>query len=1245
MTRQRRLALLPALLQERILVLDGAMGTMIQQHRLGEADYRGSLFSDHPSDLRGNNDLLTLTRPDVIEDIHRAYLEAGADIIETNTFNSTRIAQADYRLESAVADLNRSGASLARGVADRFEQADGRPRYVAGVLGPTNRTASLSPDVADPGARNVTFPELTAAYGEAVRALLAGGADLLLIETVFDTLNAKAAIFAVEEVLADTGRVPVMISGTITDASGRTLSGQTTEAFWYSVAHARPMSVGLNCALGADALRPWVQDLSRTARIPVSVHPNAGLPNEFGEYDDTPESMAEVLGGFARDGLLNIVGGCCGTTPDHIAAIRNAVEGVSPRRLPEHPRRCRLSGLEPLVISPESNFINIGERTNVTGSRRFASLITAGDYEGALAVAREQVDNGAQILDVNMDEGMLDSVHAMTTFLRLIASDPAISRIPVMVDSSRWDVIESGLQNLQGKGVVNSISLKEGEEEFRQHAAQVLRYGAAVVVMAFDEKGQADTVDRKVGICRRSFAILTEEVGFPPEDVIFDPNIFAIATGMEEHASYAMDYIEATRRIKQEIPGVLVSGGVSNVSFAFRGSSAVREAMHSAFLYHAIRAGMDMGIVNAGQLAIYDDIPAELLTRVEDVLFNRRPDATERLLEAAGSAESPVRGGTRDMSWRELPVSKRLAHALVEGINEFIIEDTEEARLNSPEPIQVIEGPLMDGMNIVGDLFGAGKMFLPQVVKSARVMKQAVAHLIPFIEAGRKGAAGRHRGRVVLATVKGDVHDIGKNIVGVVLQCNNYEVIDLGVMVPGQKILDTAREQKADLIGLSGLITPSLEEMVFVAGEMERQGFSIPLLIGGATTSRIHTAVRIEPAYHGPTVHVLDASRAVGVTGSLLDRNNRENYINRIRDEYRAMREARAGRSRERKSQTLGEARANRPVIDWAGSAPPEPRVSGIQTLEHYPLEELRELIDWTPFFQTWEMRGHYPAILSDPEQGNAARDLFADAGRMLDRMIRENAVEAKAVFGFFPAASRDEDIIVYADRSRTREEVLIPTLRQQMVKASGRPNFALADYTAPESRGVNDWIGAFVVTTGAGLPLFVRQFTDLHDDYSAILATSLTDRLAEAFAERLHQRVRQEWWGYTPAEDLDNDDLIHERYQGIRPAPGYPACPDHTGKRIIFRLLEAEERIGVELTDSCAMLPASSVSGFYFWHPASEYFGVGKIERDQLLDYARRQEITVAEAARWLAPNLADGAADAEPAAGQAEVARVQTA
>ena len=1228
-TRESRLAELEPLLARRILVLDGAMGTMIQSYGLGEQDYRGDRFATWARDLKGNNDLLSLTQPSIIRAIHSAYLEAGADILETNSFNSTAVSMADYGMEDLVYELNHASAQIAREVADEFERrAPDVPRYVAGVLGPTNRTASLSPDVNDPGFRNIRFDELVAAYGEAIRGLLDGGADLLLVETIFDTLNAKAALFAIDAHFAAAGfRVPIMISGTITDASGRTLSGQTTEAFWNSVAHGRPLSVGLNCALGAKALRQYVQELSRVSPTFVSTHPNAGLPNEFGQYDESPEYMAGILREFAESGLVNLVGGCCGTTPAHIKAIAEAVAGLPPRVPASPPPRLRLSGLEPLAIGPESIFVNVGERTNVTGSRKFAKLVLAGEYEAGLEIARQQVESGAQMLDVNMDEGMLDSQEAMTTFLQLIAAEPDISRVPVVIDSSKWSVIEAGLKCVQGKGVVNSISLKEGEEAFIRQATLVRRYGAAVIVMAFDEQGQADTAERKVEICRRAYRILTEQVGFPPEDIVFDPNIFAIATGIEEHNNYAVEYIEATTRIKESLPHVLVSGGVSNVSFAFRGNDPVREAIHSVFLYHAIEAGMDMGIVNAGQLLIYSDIPPDLLERVEDVVLNRRPDATDRLLEVADSVRGQVAARATDLAWRNAPVAERLAHALVEGIADYVVEDTEEARHQAERPIHVIEGPLMDGMNIVGDLFGSGKMFLPQVVKSARVMKRAVAHLIPYIEAEKLAlgdeSEAKSNGRVLLATVKGDVHDIGKNIVGVVLQCNNYEVIDLGVMVPCARILETARKEQVDIIGLSGLITPSLEEMSFVAGEMQREGFTIPLLIGGATTSRVHTAVKIEPNYKGPTVHVIDASRAVGVAGNLRSDTLRPDYVAGIHAEYQDVRTQRGSRKAEERHQSIADARKNRLAIDWQAQAPPKPCFLGVRTLEDYPLEELVPLIDWTPFFQTWELAGHYPAILSDPLVGPAATSLFRDARELLDRIVRERLLSARGVFGFFPANSVGDDIEVYADSSRAQKTATIHTIRQQMVKPPGRPNLALADFVAPRESGMADYFGAFAVTAGGGIEALVTRYVATHDDYNAILTKALADRLAEAFAELLHQRVRREFWGYAPDEALDNEGLIKERYQGIRPAPGYPACPDHTEKRILFDLLRVEEGAGITLTESFAMLPAASVSGYYFSHPQSQYFGVGKIERDQVEDYARRKGMDVAAVERWLSPNL----------------------
>jgi 5-methyltetrahydrofolate--homocysteine methyltransferase len=1226
LTREARLARLEPLLAQRILVLDGAMGTMIQSYRLEEKDYRGERFADWPRELRGHNDLLTLTQPGIIRAIHSAYLEAGADIVETNSFTSNAMSLADYGMESLVYELNRAAARLAREAADEWERlTPDTPRFVAGVLGPTNRSASLSPDVNDPGFRNVSFDQLVATYVEGAQGLVDGGADLLLVETIFDTLNAKAALFAIEALFDRLGfRLPVMISGTIVDASGRTLSGQTAEAFWHSVAHARPLSVGLNCALGAVQLRQYVQELSRVAPVYLSAHPNAGLPNEFGQYDDTPEHMADVLREFAEHGLVNFVGGCCGTTPEHIRAIAGAVRGLTPRERPQLEPRLRLSGLEPLTIGPDSIFANVGERTNVTGSRKFARLVLAGDYEAGLTIARQQVENGANMIDINMDEGMLDSAGAMVRFLQLIASEPDISRVPVVIDSSKWSVIEAGLKCVQGKGVVNSISLKEGEEEFIRQATLVRRYGAAVIVMAFDEQGQADTVERKVAICTRCYRILTERVGFPAEDIIFDPNIFAIGTGIEEHNGYAVAYIEATRRIKSTLPHVQVSGGVSNVSFSFRGNDPVREAIHAVFLYHAIEAGMDMGIVNAGQLPIYADIPSELLGLVEDVVLNRRPDATDRLLAVADQVKGQLGAQAADLSWREAPVQERLTHALVEGIADYIVEDTEEARRQVDRPIEVIEGPLMAGMNVVGDLFGAGKMFLPQVVKSARVMKKAVAHLVPYIEAEREtSAVAQKNGRVLLATVKGDVHDIGKNIVGVVLQCNNYDVIDLGVMVPAAKILETARREGVDIVGLSGLITPSLEEMAFVAGELEREGFRIPLLIGGATTSRVHTAVKIEPHYKGPTVHVLDASRAVSVAGSLLSRTLRDGFVADVRQEYEAVRTQRSQRPTDARRQPLAAARRNRLAVDWTGAAPPVPCSTGLTVLDDYPLDDLVSHIDWTPFFQTWELPGHYPDILTDPKVGAAATGLFRDAQALLDRIVRGHLLRARGVFGVFHANAVGDDIELYADDDRAEQLSVIHTLRQQMIKPPGRPNLALADFVAPRESGVADYVGAFAVTAGVGLDPLVAGFEAANDDYSAILAKALADRLAEAFAERLHERVRREYWAYAPSEALDRADLIREKYQGIRPAPGYPACPDHTEKQAVFDLLRAESNAGITLTESYAMLPGASVSGYYFWRPEAQYFGVGKIERDQVEDYARRKGLDVPTVERWLAPNL----------------------
>ncbi len=1207
------------------------MGTMLQAHEFDEAAFRGDRFRDHPKDLRGDNDLLTLTRPAAVQAIHAAYLDAGADIVSTNTFTSTRIAQADYGLDTTIVrELNVTAARLARAAADAAEAAEpGRPRFVAGALGPTNRTASISPDVGDPAARGVTWPELEEAYHDAAAGLVEGGADILLIETIFDTLNAKAAIFAVESLFDELGdRLPVIISGTIVDASGRTLSGQTVEAFWHSVRHADPLVVGLNCALGPKQLREHLDVLSRIADRPVSAYPNAGLPNELGGYDETPEAMAEALGEWGRHGLLNIAGGCCGTTPEHIAAIAAAVAGLPPRPLVRPPAVTRLAGLEPVVIPPPGNtFVNIGERTNVTGSRKFARLVAEGREDEAVDIAREQVANGAQLIDVNMDEAMLDGVAAMTRFLRRIAAEPDIATVPVMVDSSKWSVLEAGLQQLQGKGVVNSISLKEGEAEFLRQARLCKRYGAAVVVMAFDEQGQGDSVDRRLAILRRAYDLLTKVVGFAPEDIILDANIFAIATGIEEHNAYAVSFIEAVRRLKAELPGTRTSGGVSNVSFAFRGNDLVREAIHSVFLYHAKAAGLDMAIVNAGVLPVYDDIEPELKERVEDVVLNRRSDATERLLEIATrfAGAAGMDRPAEDLAWRERPVGERLTHALVEGIDAWIVEDTEEARQAATRPLDVIEGPLMDGMNVVGDLFGSGRMFLPQVVKSARVMKKAVAHLVPYLEAEREGTR-RRAGTIVTATVKGDVHDIGKNIVGVVLGCNDYEVIDLGVMVPAARILETAAEHGADLIGLSGLITPSLDEMVHVASEMERLGMTTPLLIGGATTSRTHTAVKIAPAYSGPVVHVLDASRAVGVAGALIDIDRREAYAGEVREQYDAVRRDRAGRHAKERYLTIAEARANHVAIDWATITPPHPSFSGVRTFDAYPLSELVERIDWTPFFTTWELKGAYPAILDDPTVGAAARDLFDDARRLLDQLVVDGRLRATGVVGFWPANADTDDIIVWRDDDRRDPLAMFRTLRQQMAKTDGRSNVALADFVAPVSSGLPDHIGAFAVTAGHGLDGpdgIVAEFAAANDDYSAILAKALADRLAEAFAERLHERVRRELWGYAPDETLTNTELIAERYQGIRPAPGYPACPDHTEKRTLFELLEAEGRAGIQLTESCAMLPGASVSGYYLWNPASHYFGVGRIDRDQLEDYAARKGVPIAEAERWLAPNL----------------------
>ncbi|MCZ7885984.1 methionine synthase [Agrobacterium salinitolerans] len=1215
---------------ERILILDGAMGTQIQGLGFDEDHFRGDRFIGCACHQKGNNDLLILTQPDAIEDIHYRYAMAGADILETNTFSSTRIAQADYEMENAVYDLNREGAAIVRRAAQRAEREDGRRRFVAGAIGPTNRTASISPDVNNPGYRAVSFDDLRIAYGEQIDGLIDGGADIILIETIFDTLNAKAAIFACEERFEAKGiRLPVMISGTITDLSGRTLSGQTPSAFWNSVRHANPFTIGLNCALGADAMRPHLQELSDVADTFVCAYPNAGLPNEFGQYDETPEMMARQVQGFARDGLVNIVGGCCGSTPEHIRAIADAVKDYKPRPIPEHKPFMSLSGLEPFVLTKDIPFVNVGERTNVTGSARFRKLITAGDYTAALAVARDQVENGAQIIDINMDEGLIDSEKAMVEFLNLIAAEPDIARVPVMIDSSKFEIIEAGLKCVQGKSIVNSISLKEGEEKFLQQARLVHNYGAAVVVMAFDEVGQADTYERKVEICARAYKLLTEKAGLSPEDIIFDPNVFAVATGIEEHNNYGVDFIEATKTIRETMPLTHISGGVSNLSFSFRGNEPVREAMHAVFLYHAIQVGMDMGIVNAGQLAVYDNIDAELRDACEDVVLNRRDDATERLLEVAerfrGTGEKQAK--VQDLSWRELPVEKRLEHALVNGITDYIEADTQEARQKAERPLHVIEGPLMAGMNVVGDLFGSGKMFLPQVVKSARVMKQAVAVLLPYMEEEKRLNGGAERsaaGKVLMATVKGDVHDIGKNIVGVVLACNNYEIIDLGVMVPTTKILETAIAEKVDVIGLSGLITPSLDEMVHVAAEMERQGFDIPLLIGGATTSRVHTAVKIHPRYEqGQAIYVTDASRAVGVVSALLSAEQKPAYIDGIRSEYAKVAEAHARNEREKQRLPLSRARENAHKIDWSGYSVVKPQFFGTKVFETYDLEELSRYIDWTPFFQTWELKGRFPAILDDEKQGEAARQLYSDAQAMLKKIIEENWFRPRAVIGFWPANAVGDDIRLFTDESRGEELATFFTLRQQLSKRDGRPNVALSDFVAPVDSGVADYVGGFVVTAGIEEVAIAERFERANDDYSSILVKALADRFAEAFAERMHERVRKEFWGYAPQENLNGDELIGEAYAGIRPAPGYPAQPDHTEKKTLFALLDATNAAGVELTESYAMWPGSSVSGIYIGHPESYYFGVAKVERDQVLDYARRKDMPVEEVERWLGPVL----------------------
>ena len=1218
---------LHALLSERILILDGAMGTMIQDHNFTEEDYRGARFADWGQDVKGNNDLLSLTEPDVILQIHEDFFNAGADIVETNTFSSTSIAQADYGMEELVYELNFKSAQLAREAADKLTaQQPDKPRFVAGAVGPTNRTASISPDVNDPGYRNVTYNELVDSYTEALHGLVDGGVDTILIETVFDTLNAKAAIYAVLKFFDDEQiKLPVMLSGTITDASGRTLSGQTPEAFWNSVSHANPLSVGFNCALGAEALRPHIQAVSNLADTHISVYPNAGLPNAFGGYDDSPEYMAVQLREFAESGFVNIVGGCCGTTPSHIKDIADTLDGAQPRVIPDAAPQSALSGLEPLTLNDVTGFVNVGERTNVSGSAKFARLIRDGEYGQALDIAREQVANGAQIVDVNMDDAMLDAEKTMATFLRLIASEPDICRVPIMIDSSKWSVIQAGLQSVQGKGVVNSISLKEGTEPFKKQAREILRYGAAVVVMAFDEKGQADTYERMVEICTESYRVLTQEVGFKPQDIIFDANIFPVATGIDEHRNFSKDFIAAVSEIKRTLPHALTSGGLSNMSFSFRGNNPVREAMHSVFLYHAVNAGLNMSIVNAGQLTVYADIPEDLKNRIEDVIFNKREDSTERLLEVASDVVGEKRESKEDLTWRDGTVEARLAHALVKGINDYVVEDTEEARQSSTRPIEVIEGPLMDAMNIVGDLFGSGQMFLPQVVKSARVMKQAVAHLTPFIELEKEGSGTKSsKGKIVMATVKGDVHDIGKNIVGVVLQCNNFEVVDLGVMVPYGKILETAKAENADMIGLSGLITPSLEEMCTVALEMERKGFDIPLLIGGATTSKIHTAVKVAPGYSQPVIHVNDASRAVGVASNLLSDTRRDEYLANVADEQRAAREHHARSQESKNLPSIAEVRAAKLEIDWSDYKSITPEFLGRKSFDDYDLAELATHIDWTPFFRTWELVGVYPAILDDDVVGEAARGLFEDAKVMLDKIISEKWLTARAVIGFFPANAVGDDVELNMEWDGSNEPKAFHFLRQQMAKREGRSNMCLADFVAPKDTGLTDHIGGFAVTTGIGIDKKVAEFKAANDDYSEILLKALADRLAEAFAERMHERVRKEFWGYAKDEKLDNADLIRESYQGIRPAPGYPACPDHGEKTALFDLLNAEQNAGIILTEGYAMLPSAAVSGFYFAHPKAKYFGLGKIGRDQVEDYAERIGENREATERRLAPNLA---------------------
>ena len=1205
------------ILSKRILTLDGAMGSLIQTHNLIENDYRGEILSDHPQDLKGNHDLLSLTCPDIIEDIHKSYLSAGADIIETNTFNSNAISQSDYNLEKYVYNLNLQAAKIARKAADYFSnQTPNQPRFVAGILGPTSRTSSMSPDVNDPSYRNVTFDGLAATYSDQCNGLLDGGVDIIMVETVFDTLNCKAALYAIQETFEKRGKsVPVMVSVTITDASGRTLSGQTIEAFWYSVRHMELLSVGINCALGAVEMRPFLADLSAVADVPISVHPNAGLPNELGEYDQSPEFMADIIGEFASSGLVNIVGGCCGTTPEHIKAIFQKVQSIPPRTIPKIPECTKLSGLEPLNIDKNSLFVNIGERTNVSGSKKFASLIREEKYEDALSVAIQQVDGGAQMIDVNMDEGLLDSEACMEIFLRMIASDPAISRVPIVIDSSRWEVIETGLKNIQGKGIVNSISLKDGEEAFLEKAGKIQKYGAAVIIMAFDEKGQADTYDRKIEICCRSYNLLTIQAGFSPEDIIFDPNIFAVATGLEEHNEYAHAYIRACIKLKELYPLSLISGGVSNLSFSFRGNNAIREAMHTVFLYHAIQSGMTMGIVNPGQISIYDDLTPKLRDVIEDVLYNRFPEAGEKLLEAAQGIQQKQAVKKEDSAWRKLPIGERLTYSLVDGITSHIEEDTEEARKELEDPVKVIEGPLMDGMNRVGDLFGSGKMFLPQVVKSARVMKKAVTYLTPFLEKAKKSTS--KNGKILLATVKGDVHDIGKNIVGVVLGCNNYDIIDLGVMVPVQEILKTAKEEEVDIIGLSGLITPSLDEMVNVASEMERTGVKLPLLIGGATTSKVHTAIKIEPAYSHGTIYVTDASKSVDVVRKLLSKNRME-FQNEVSEEYAQIRLKRRDGQRV-KYLTISESRTKKYQINWDNYFPPEPVTKNAIILNNYPLEELVPYIDWTPFFTTWELRGKYPSILEDDKYGNEATKLFKDAKQLLNEIVKNKLLNANAVVHIFPASSVGDDVEIYD----LNEDAIahVHCLRQQIKKADYQ--FCLSDFIAPKDSGKQDWLGAFAVTTGIGLNKIVEEFEANDDDYNAIMAKALADRLAEAFAEKLHELTRKQYWGYATEENLSLENVLKEKYYGIRPAPGYPACPDHSEKEILFKLLNAEVNTGIQLTSNFAMDPPASVCGWYFSHPESKYFSVGKISEDQLTDYCDRKNMHSDQVRRFISPYL----------------------